>query len=472
MRRVAYAPHPYQKKAIKFLLERSAAALLLSPGLGKTSIAYAALKVLKNKGVFKGALVVAPLRPAYSVWPKESEKWTEFKDFSVGILHGKDKLDVLNEVHDVYVINFEGLEWLLGDPKLIRQLLKNVDTLIIDELSKLKHSSTKRFKLLKPWLGKFTRRWGLTGSPAANGLMGLFGQCYVLDLGRALGPYITHYRNKYFYSTGYGGYTWSLQDGAAEKIYKAVKPLALTMEAEDYLDMPQIIQVPVYVELPEKARKLYDAMEAELFAELGEKMFVASTAAAASIKCEQIANGALYDDLIDATTGLPIRGKRQWVELHTTKLDALEEVLGELQGQPSLWAYHFGHDLERILAKLGKDTPHMAVHAKEADKLIVQWNLNKLDYLFGHPASIGHGLNLQEGGAHHVGFLHIPWDYDLYDQYIRRLRRQGNKSQRVFVYHIVARGTVDEAKMIALRSKAKGQGDLFNALKSYRASRK
>lgn len=495
-----WAPWPYQKKAVKFLLEHNEAALLLDPGLGKTSITYAALKVLKNKGIFKGALVLAPLRPVYSVWPAEQEKWPEFADFSVGILHGDDKDDVLAEDHDIYVMNYESIEWLFGEPepswkkytdpvereakkKEWRQSVKEarertkllfskVDTLVIDELSKMKHTDTNRFRSIRPYLGKFARRWGLTGSPASNGLMDLFGQFYCLDMGRALGPYITHYRNRYFTPSGYGGYSWKLQEGAQEKIYSAIKPISLRMEAEDYITMPKVVPITIYVDLPPAARKIYDAMEDELFAEIDGQGFLAVNAAGASIKCQQIANGALYKDAVDLLTGLPIKGKREWTSIHTAKIDAMVDLIEELQGAPILFGYHFGHDLERIVKKLGKKTPHMDVSAKESKLLIERWNRNELDYLFGHPASVGHGLNMQEGQAAHLGHFNVPWDYELYDQFGRRIRRQGNNSERVFVYHIVARDTVDEAKMRALANKAKGQNELLDALKTYRQSRK
>lgn len=485
---------------MKFLLEHAAAALFLDPGLGKTSITYAACKVLKNKGLFKGALVIAPLRPVYSVWPKERDKWEDFEEFSVGILHGDDKDEiVLEQQHDIYVMNFEGIEWLFGPPepnyramkdpaakaaakaayqaemKCVRARLKvlfsKVDTLVIDELSKFKHTDTKRFKAIKPYLHKFARRWGLTGSPAANGLMGLFGQCYTLDLGKALGQFITHYRNKYFYATGYGGYTWELQEGAEKKIYAAVKPLALRMDADDYIKMPKIIPVPIYVDLPPAARRMYDDMEEELFATLDADSFAAANAASASIKCEQIANGALYQDKVDILTGLPVRGKREWKQIHTAKLEALQDLIDELQGQPTLFAYHFGHDLERIVKMLGKHTPHMDVSAKVGQKLFDQWNRNELEYLFCHPASVGHGSNLQEGQAHHLGFFHLPWDFELIDQFIRRLRRQGNKSTTMFVYFILARNTVDEAKFRAMKNKGQTQKNFLDALKYYRKSK-
>lgn len=506
----SWIPHPYQKRAVKFLVQRAAAALFMSPGLGKTSVVYAAIKVLKGRGMFKGALVIPPLRPAYSVWPAEAEKWADFKGLKVCVLHGDKKDEVLKEQHDIYIMNFDGIEWLFGtkkpnktkrDPdatkvqwerqlkaytevlnkwkvedvkcKARRTLLfSKVDILVIDELSKMKHTDTKRFKSLKPYLHKFARRWGLTGSPAANGLMDLFGECFVLDMGKALGQYITHYRSKYFYPTGFGGYTYELLPGADDKIYKAVKPLALTMEAEDYITMPKLIPVNIYVDLPPAARKVYDKMEEDLFAELDGNEFMAFSAASANVKCQQIANGAIYKDVADPDTGLPKAGKREWVEIHKAKLEALDELLGELQGQPSLWGYHFAHDLQRIVKMLGKDTPHFDVSAKEADKLIKRWNKNELPWIFGHPASMSFGLNLQSGDACHLGFFNIPYDREQYDQFIDRIRRQGNNTKNVFVYHIIARNTVDIAKMAALAKKGRGQSALLEALKSYRMSKK
>lgn len=465
-----WTPHGYQKKAIKFLIERHAAALFLSPGLGKTSITYASFKLLKGKGLSKGMLVVAPLRPVYSVWPAEQKKWEDFEGLSVGVLHGKHKDDVLQENHDVFVINFEGLEWLL-EGKNMKILLQKVDILAIDELSKLKNTSSKRFKLFKPWLHRFNRRWGLTGSPAANSLMDVFGQAYVLDLGKAFGPYITHFRNKFFTPGGFNNYEWKLQDGGAERIYQCLAPLALTMQAEDYLKMPTLIPVTIYVDLPPAARKIYDEMEDELFAKIEGKEFVASNAAGASIKCQQIANGALYHDVVDALTGLPVRGPREWQEVHTAKLDAMLDLIEELQGSPTLWAYHFGHDLERIVGRLGKATAHMDVAPKVGEKLVQAWNRNELATLFCQPASVGHGLNLQEGQAGHVAYFSPLWDRELYDQFNGRIRRQGNGMDRIFVYHIVARNTVDEAKMRALTNKGKSQQALLDALKQYRHGR-
>lgn len=476
-----WQPHGYQKKAVKFLLEHAAGALFLDPGLGKTSITLAAVKLLKQKKLLDKVLLVAPLRVCHSVWPKETQKWKDFQGLRVVVLHGKNKDDLLKEEADVYVINPEGLEWLLDVTKtktptgktrvgvdLRRFKRLGFDTLVLDELSKFKHTNTVRYKAMKLVLGTFARRWGLTGSPASNGLMDLFGQCYMLDQGRSLGPYVTAYRNEYF-DLGRDGFSWSLKDGAEQRIYERIKPLALRMSAEDYLDMPVLIENNIKVELPEKVRALYDQLEEDLIARLDDGVVTAATAAAASMKCRQVASGAIYvDPEVLALAKLP-KSQREWVELHDLKLDALEELIEELQGSPILVAYDFNHTLERVKARFGKDVPYIGsgVSPKRALELEAAWNAGRLPYLFGHPASMGHGLNLQEAGQH-VAWLDMTWDYELYDQLIRRVRRQGNKHKRIFCHHIMADDTVDEAMLGSLKAKRNGQNALFDALKTMR----
>lgn len=468
---VKFAPHDYQRKAIKFLVERGAAGLLLDPGMGKTAITLAAYKVLKRNGFAKGALVIAPLRPVYSVWPAEIEKWEDFNGLTSAVLHGPKKEEMLAEDADIYLINYEAIPWLFDNPSRLKQLLTKVDVLVFDELSKMKKSNTKRYKSIKAHLHKFNWRWGLTGTPASNGLMDLFGECYVLDLGRALGQYITHYRNNYFYPSGYGGYTWALQDGAEEEIYAAVKPLMLRMEAADYLKLPHIIYNRIYVDLPPKARKAYDDMEEEMFSVIDEEEFNAMTGSSSSIKCEQIANGAIYKDMVDPVTGLPKHGKREWTELHTAKLEALTDLIEELQGKPLLCSYHFGHDLDRI-CQHRNNPPHMAVSPDKADALVRAWNAGKISELYGHPASMGHGLNMQGSNATDVALFHTPWDLELFDQYIKRVHRQGNKASHVTVHFIMARDTIDEVKYARLAQKSATQKSFMDALKAYRASKR
>ena len=463
------------------MLEHAASALFLDPGLGKTSITLAAIKLLKQKQVLDKALIIAPLRVCYSVWPKEVDKWTDFDGIKVAVLHGPKKDEALKSEADVYVINPEGLDWLLQvkktktttgktkvDVDLRRFKALGFDTLVVDELSKFKHTNTNRFKALKLVLNTFRRRWGLTGSPAPNGLLDLFGQCFVLDQGRTLGPYISHYRMKYFVPS-HDGFSWNIREGAEQEIYDRIRPLALRMAADDYLDMPMLIENNIRVDLPDNVMRVYDQLEEDLIAKLDSKVVVASTAAAASMKCRQVANGGIYlDPEVQALVKLP-KSKREWVNLHTEKVDALADLIEELQGSPLLVAYDFEHDLDRLREKLGHDIPYIGggVSAKRSAELEALWNAGKLPVLLGHPQAIAHGLNLQEMG-NHVCWHSLTWDYELYDQFIRRVLRQGNKSKKVFCHHIMAKGTIDEAVLAALKSKRKGQNALFDALKNLR----
>ncbi len=476
-----WQPHAYQKKAVKFLLEHAASALFLDPGLGKTSITLAAIKLLKQKKVLDKVLLIAPLRVCYSVWPKEVEKWQDFHGLKIQVLHGSKKDEALKADADVYVINPEGLEWLLQvkktktatvktkvDVDLRRWKALGFDTLVVDELSKFKHTNTNRFKALKLVLNTFRRRWGLTGSPASNGLLDLFGQCYILDQGRTLGPYISHYRMKYFVPS-HDGFSWNIRDGAEDEIYERINPLALRMAADDYLDMPTLIENNIRVDLPNDVMQVYDRLENDLIAKLGDGVVVASNAAAASMKCRQVANGGIYlDPEVEALVKLP-KSKREWANLHFEKVDALAELIEELQGSPLLVAYDFEHDLDRLRERLGQDVPYIGggVNAKRSAELEKAWNAGQLPVLLGHPQAMAHGLNLQEMG-HHVCWHSLTWDYELYDQFIRRVLRQGNKSKKVFVHHIIARGTVDEVVLAAVKSKRRGQNALFDALKKLR----
>jgi len=476
-----WQPHAYQKKAVKFLLEHAASALFLDPGLGKTSITLAAIKLLKQKKLLDKVLLIAPLRVCYSVWPKEVSKWTDFGGLKVAVLHGPKKEEALKSEADIYVINPEGLDWLLqakktktaqGKTKVDVDLrrFKNLgfDTLVVDELSKFKHTNANRFKGLKLVLNTFRRRWGLTGSPASNGLLDLFGQCFILDQGRTLGPYISHYRMKYFVPS-HDGFSWNIREGAEDEIYERISPLALRMAADDYLDMPALIENNIRVDLPSNVMTMYNQLEEDLIAKIDSKIIVASTAAAASMKCRQVANGGLYlDPEVQALIKLP-KSSREWVNLHTEKVDALADLIDELQGSPLLVAYDFAHDLDRLREKLGQDVPYIGggVSAARSAELEKLWNAGKLPVLLGHPQAMAHGLNLQEMG-NHVCWHSMTWDYELYDQFIRRVLRQGNKAKKVFCHHIMARGTIDEVVLAAVKSKRRGQNALFDALKKLR----
>lgn len=448
-------------------------------------MSYGAFKVLRKKGLVKKMLVVAPLKPCWLVWPAEAEKWSDFQ-YKVVVLHGPDKEKKLEEDADVYVVNFDGLAWLLGvtttktptgkrrvatNPARLKKL--GVDLLVVDELSKVKHQGSNRHKALKQCLHLFPRRWGLTGSPAANGLMGLFGQCYVLDMGKALGQFVTHYRAKYFEQDPKEPLVWRLKAGGADQIYERLKPLVLRLAAKD---VPGVKDNVLKVELPPDVRELYDTLEEDLIAVMDDKKFTAATAAVASMKCRQIAAGGLYlqDDLLQLLTKTQLqRKKRDWVLLHDEKTDVLEDLVDELQGQPLLVAYDFHHDLARIRARLG-DVPNIGsgTSGKELKAIEDKWNRGELPVLLGHPMSMGHGLNLQGSGCKHVCFYSVPWDFELYDQFIRRVRRRGATVDSVTAHHIVAKDTVDQNIMWALRRKDRTQQALFDALQNMRLQRR
>jgi SNF2 family DNA or RNA helicase len=364
------------------------------------------------------------------------------------------------------------LPWLINSGHIQRLLkLKWVSVLVFDELTKMKNASKKaqRRKLLLPWLPRFERRWGLTGSPASNGLINLFGQINVLDLGAAFGPYITHYRNQFFNPVGMWG--WVLKEGADELIYARIKPVALRMTLGSGVVLPELRTDDIIVELPAAARKAYDEMEDELVTILGDDRVTAGSASAVYGKCCQLASGAVFKSAVDPVTGEALGkpgGAREWHAVHDEKLDALEELIEELQGQQVLIAYWYRHSLERLQERLGKKTPYIGsgVSIKEARSIEEKWNAGKISILLGHPASIAHGLNLQGSNAHHVVWYDLTPDHELYDQLNRRLRRRGNKAKAVYVHHIVARQTVDAWGILpSLRRKEKGQARLFDALR-------
>jgi len=434
--------------------------------MGKTAIALKTFMVLRSKGKVKSALVVAPLRPAFSVWSKEmprseSNKWHEFRNLRVEMLHGPDKDAALEREADLYVINPEGLQWLVAARKRVK---RRWDLLIVDESTKFKRSNTKRFKLLRQLLGTIPRRWILTGTPRPQGLEDLFGQIYILDEGKALGRYITHYRNYYFYPTGYGGYTYMPFDWAEDAIYEKLRPLVLRMASEDYQTLPPLIENEVWLELPDDVKPVYEQVEKDLFVDLDEGNVVASTAGVASMKCRQIAAGGVFYT--------ESRQRERWEQLHLVKAEATLEILEELQGQPALIAYYFEHDLERLRKVLGKDVPHLGggVSKQQAAMIENAWNAGDLPALMVQPGSAAHGLNLQETGRAII--WHSPtWDLEHYIQLIHRLWRKGQQ-HRVVNHRLIMSGTIEEAMYRGLGKKNRGQQSMFDALKDYRKSRR
>lgn len=439
------------------MLEQPAAGLLLRPGLGKTSVSLAAVSVLGEQKFIRGVLVIAPLRAVYNVWPQEIAKWRDFNHLEAVILHGDDKDNALRTDAHIYLINPEGMFWLA---EYLRKRLPGqwpFDMLIVDESTKFKDSTTKRFRALRPLLNGFKRRYILTGTPAPNGLLNLFGQIYILDQGEALGRFITHYRYRFFIPGGYGGYTWVPTRDAEQRISELIAPLTLQMDSEDYLQLPARVDKIVWVELPPEAQRIYHEIEEEFITLINEEPITAPSAAAAGNKCRQVLNGAIYTN----------RERMQWIPVHDAKLDALTDLVEELSGQPLLCLYEFLHDKERLMARF----PHAGIIGGQSmakdQQVIAQFNAGKLPLVLGHPASMGHGLNLQ-GACADVCWFGLTWDLEHYTQAVDRVWRQGNTAQRVVVHHLCVRNSLDVAVMGTLKDKKRTQTSFTNRLKSLR----
>lgn len=466
---IPFSPHKYQEKAIEFLISRSHAGLFLAPGLGKTSITLASLQLLRKCGFAGRALIIAPLRPCYSVWPAEVKKWTQFSTLSVGILHGPHKLKVLNTKHDIYVINPEGLRWLFTT------LRGNMpfDTLVVDESSKFKNTNTERFKTLKPYLPKFKRRYILTGSPTPNSLLDIFGQMFIIDLGKTLSPYITHFRSAFFNKRTFEVRhpnpqkaaegeklqvtDWYITPEKADRLYQYIAPNVLRMSAEDHLDIPPLILNDIYIDLPPKARAVYEQFDKAMRLDFRAGRVTAANAAIRGMKARQIANGGVFLDDAEKT----------WEDIHYLKAEAVRDLIEELEGEPALIGYEFKHDLARLKKTLGLDTPHIGggVKPKQSQEIIDRWNRGEIPCLLGQPSSMAHGLNMQESGDT-VIYHSLVWNFEDYDQFIKRVHRQGKK-RHVTLHRIIARDTVDEAVVAGLSRKDATQSSLFDAIKEY-----
>lgn len=451
--------------------------------LGKTAITLGAIKILSDKGIVRKTLIVAPLRVCHNVWPSEVTKWKDFEHLRVVVLHGPEKDRLLNEPADIYVINPEGLNWLMAQGRF---KALGADVLVIDESSKFKHPNTSRYKTLKPVLPKFKRRWILTGTPAPNGLLDLFGQVFLMDLGRALGPYITHYRAMYFSPGATLDRTvylpdgreinkkvsvgWTLNPGCDQIIYEKLAPYILRLDAQDYIKVPKIVEVDIEVDLPASVLKVYRDIEEEMVTQVEGNLVTAVSAASASVKCRQIASGGLYKQY--EVDDLDRPRNREVLHLHDEKTEALLDLIEELQGAPLLIAYEFEHDLQRLRKALGDDLPVIGggTPSHVADRIVRDWNAGKIPFMAGHPMSMGHGLNMQ-GAGRHVAWYTPTWNCELYDQFNKRVARQGNQHESVMVYRFLARKTVDRAVVGALRTKAKNQNALLNALRDYTKER-
>jgi len=454
-----WVPHLYQEKGVEHLVENPVAALFFDPGLGKTSISLEAFRRLQEKGVARKMLVVAPLRVCQLVWRQEGQEWTQFRHLRFSLVHGtpKQKAAALEADADIYLVNPEGIPWLTKQFGFGRRRWP-FDTLCIDELTKFKNSQAQRHKKFREYAWKSSRRWGLTGTPIPNGYMDLFGQIMILDEGRALGVYITRFRDRFF-DAGYTGFDFALRKGAGEKIEELIRPYVLRMSAEDWLELPELVPDPRMIELTPAQLKLYRELKREMTVELEEQGITVTAENSGGIhsKLKQMANGAVY---------IERNGKREFIKLHDLKLDALEELRDELQGQQLLVGYEFQHDLARLLERF-PDTPYLAgASDKQAQDIEERWNAGEIQMLFAHPASAGHGLNFQKSSAGHVCWFSVTIDLELYEQFLKRILRQGNKRARVINHALVVKDTVDELSKEQVEGKAVTQARFLQALRT------
>lgn len=438
--------HDYQEYAVKFVEEHSVSALLLDMGLGKTIITLTAINNLMfDMFQVKKVLIIAPLRVARDTWPAEIEKWKHLKHlrYSVAVGTAEERLAALKADADIYIINRENVDWLISNTKF------DYDMVVIDELSSFKNHQSKRFKALMKVRPKVKRIVGLTGTPASNGLMDLFAEFRLLDMGQRLGRFITQYRNAYFQpdkQNGYIVYSYKPLPDAEEQIYDRISDITVSMKAVDHLQMPELISTEYVVAMSDDEKEKYRELKKELVLQLPDGEITAANAASLNNKLCQMSNGAIYDD------------DKNIIAIHDRKLDALEDIIESANGKPVLVAYWFKHDAERIKVRF-------QVREIKTSKDITDWNAGKIPVAIIHPASAGHGLNLQQGGNHLV-WLGLTWSLELYQQTNGRLFRQGQKSSTVVIQHIVTKGTVDERILKALTEKDKTQTALMNAVKA------
>lgn len=442
-----YKPHSYQEYAIRYIETHPISALLIDMGLGKTSITLTAIRnLLFDSFEVCKVLVIAPLRVAKNTWTDEIKKWEHLSTLTYSLIIGNEneRLSALNEQTDIYIINRENVDWLVNKSGY----KFDFDMVVIDELSSFKNHQSKRFKSLMKVRPFVKRIVGLTGTPSSNGLMDLFAEFKILDMGKRLGYFIGQYRNTYFKPDKMNGpivYSYKPLPNAENAIYEKISDITVSMKANEYLKMPELLTSNYVVELSNSEKNQYDEMKKSLVLEITDGEITASNAASLSNKLCQLSNGAIYDD------------EQNIVEIHDRKLEALEDIIESMNGKPLLIAYWYRHDLERIKSRF-------SVRKIKTSEDISDWNDGKIPVALIHPASAGHGLNLQNGGSTLVWFG-LTWSLELYQQTNARLYRQGQKNT-VVIQHIITKGTIDEQILKALQKKNKTQADLIDAVRA------
>lgn len=442
-----YYPHDYQRYATDFIINHNISAVLLEMGLGKSVISLSAInELMLDYFDVSRTLVIAPLRVAISTWPDEIKKWEHLNHLTYSVITGseKERLDALRKPAHIYIINRENVDWLITKSGFKWCF----DMVVIDELSSFKSYQAKRFKSLLKARPKVKRIVGLTGTPSSNGLMDLWAEFRLLDMGERLGRYITHYRQNFFIPDKRNQqiiFSYKPKDGAEKQIYSLISDITISMKSKDFLKMPKCILNEVKVYLSEKERRLYDRLKADMVLKLEDKEIDAINAASLSNKLLQMASGAVYNE------------DKESIQIHDRKLDALEDLIEGANGKPVLIAYWFKHDLTRIKERFD-------VREIKTGKDISDWNNGKIPIAIIHPASAGHGLNLQLGGSTLIWFS-LTWSLELYQQTNARLYRQGQKDT-VVIHHILTKGTIDEDVMKALKAKEKMQDALIDSVKA------
>lgn len=439
--------HSYQKYASGFILTHPTAAVFLECGLGKTVISLTAINdLMYDCFEIKKTLVICPLRIGLNVWKQECEKWEHLKNLRCSIAIGseEERIKALNKKADIYIINRENVEWLISKSGIPFDF----DMVVVDELSSFKSHQSKRFKSLIKARPKVKRIVGLTGTPSSNGLMDLWAEYRLLDMGERLGRFIGRYRQDFFVPDKRNQqviFSYKPRQGAEEAIYRLISDITISMKGSDYLKLPARIINEVSVNLSEKEMETLDTMKRDLIATVKGEEITASNAAALSNKLLQMANGAVYDE------------EGAVIHIHDQKLDALEDVIEGANEKPVLIAYWFKHDLARIQNRF-------KVEVLSSSESIKKWNEGEIQIAAIHPASAGHGLNLQTGGSTLVWFG-LTWSLELYQQTNARLWRQGQKDT-VVIHHLIAKGTIDERVMKALKNKDDTQSALIDAVKA------
>ena len=443
-----YQPHDYQQYATRFIVEHPVAAVFLQMGLGKSVITLTAIAELAlERFEVARVLVIAPLRVARDTWPAEIQKWDHLRGltYSVAVGTEAERIAALQQNTLIHIINRENVQWLIEQSGLPFQY----DMLVIDELSSFKSHQAKRFRALMRMRPRVARVVGLTGTPSSNGLMDLWAEFRVLDMGRRLGKFITHYREAFFLPDRRSAqqvFTWKPKPGAEDEIYRRISDITISMKSTDFLHMPEYISNRIPVRLSLAERKTYDELKRDLVTSLCGAEIDAVNAASLSGKLSQLANGGIYD--ADHTV----------LFFHERKLDALEDIIEAANGQPVLVAYWFKHDLARIQERF-------SVREIRSSHDIADWNSGRIPVACIHPASAGHGLNLQAGGNTLVWFG-LTWSLELYQQTNARLWRQGQRADTVVIHHIVTKNTIDEQILSALERKDTTQTALMNAVKA------